>query len=356
MAGPSLNMRKVAQLAEVSVATVSRVLRDDPRVSQDTQARVRAAAAQLGYVYNAAAGDVSGRRSTVLGVLVPMAGNALFGETLHGIQDVALSSGYSIIQGATRYDPAVEAKLIESLLQRRVHGLILTGLTESQKHRLEEVATRTGLPTVVVWEKPPADSGAISYVGFDNRDASMRAVRHLIGLGHRRIGLIVGPYSKLARTRHRLQGYRDALDAAGIPFDPQLVAERLPEPMEGREAMEALMALPEPPTAVFAASDLLAVGAMRAAQGLGLAIPDDVSIVGFDDMDIAAYMHPPLTTIRVDAYRIGRLAAQILIGGKRDGEARQYCLDSDLVIRGTTGPVCAATPAASSPILWEEDS
>lgn len=356
VARTQLNMREVAQLAEVSVATVSRVLRGDAPVSQDTRAKVHAAAAQLGYVYNAAAGDVSGRRSTVLGVLLPMASNALFGETLHGIQDVSIGAGFSIVQGATRYDPEIEEKLVDSLLRRRVHGLILAGLTQGQKGRMERLTAQTRLPTVVVWEKPPAEPGAISYVGFDNRAASARATRHLIELGHRRIGLILGPYSKLSRTRHRLEGYCDALEEAGIAFDPQLVAERLPEPIEGREATEALMALAEPPTAIFAASDLLAVGAMRGAHGLGLTIPDDLSIVGFDDMDIAAYMTPPLTTVRVDAYRIGRLAAQILIEAKQGAAPRQYCLDSDLVIRGTTGPVSAAARAAApKSFLWEED-
>lgn len=341
MADQQLNMREVARLAEVSVATVSRTLRAPEKVTEGTRARVRGAAAQLGYIYNAAAGDVSSRRSTVLGVLVPAASNALFGETLHGIQDLAMAAGFSIIQGSTRYDEETEAKLIESLLQRRVRGLILTGVTDGLEGRIEAIAREAGIRTVVVWEKPKP--GAISYVGFDNRAAAEIATRHLIALGHRRIGLIVGPFSRIARTRHRLEGYRDALADAGLPYDPALVTERIPEPVEGREATEALLALDNPPTAIFAASDLLAFGALRAAHVAGIRVPQDLSIVGFDDMDLASFTEPPLTTIRVDAYRIGRLAAQIIID-PGEIKPRNYCLDSDLVIRGSTGPAPPLVP------------
>lgn len=334
MRNRQLNMREVARLAEVSAASVSRALRDPEKVSATIRQRVIGAVAELGYIYNAAAGDVLAGRSTVLGLLVPTASNSLFGETLHGIQDVATAAGFSIMQAVTHYSGVAEERLIESLLQRRVHGLILTGVTYGQESRVEKLARDSGMRIVVVWEKPR--SGSIGYVGFDNRAASARATRHLIDLGHRRIGLIVGPYSRIARTRHRLDGYRDALGAAGIGFDPALVMERVPEPVEGKEAMERLLALEEPPTAVFAASDLLAFGAMRAVHAAGLVIPRDISIVGFDDMDLAAYQQPPLTTIRVNAYEIGRLAAQAVIHAAA-GSPRHYCLDSDLVIRASTG-------------------
>lgn len=326
-------------MADVSAASVSRALRQPSSVSEDTRARVADAVTRLGYIYNAAAGDVLAGRSTVLGVLVPTASNSLFGETLHGIQDVAMAAGFSIMQGVTHYSEATEARLIEQLLQRRVRGLILTGLTYGQEDCIERLVRDAKMRTVVVWEKPRP--GNVSYVGFDNRAASARATRHLIDLGHRRIGLIVGPYSRIARTRHRLDGYRDALQAAGLVFDPALVMERVPEPLEGREAMERLLALDDPPTAVFAASDLLAFGAMRAAHAAALSIPDDISVMGFDDMDLAAYQEPPLTTVRVDAYEIGRLAAKTLIE-PLEAPARHYCLDSDLVIRGSTGPAPAA--------------
>ena len=332
-------MREVARRAEVSAASVSRALRRPATVSEDTLRRVNGAVAELGYIYNAAAADVSAGRSTVIGVLVPSVSNGLFGETLHGIQDVAMTAGFSLMQGITHYNEAIESRLLDSLLQRRVRGLILTGLTLPQEERVEKLARETGLRVVVVWEKPRP--GSVGYVGIDNRAAAAKAVNHLISLGHRRIGIIVGPYALTRRTRHRLEGYRDAMEAAGIAFDAELVIERNPEPVEGREAMERLLELHQPPTAVFAASDLLAIGALRAVHAAGLTIPNDMSIVGFDDIDLAAYQEPPLTTVRIDGYEIGRLAAQVLIG-PGDQSPRHYCLDTDLVIRSSTGPVRGA--------------
>lgn len=194
----NLNMREVAERAGVSVATVSRALRTPEKVSRETVAKVVATARELGYVYNATAGDILKGRSTVIGVLVPMASNALFGETLHGIQDVALAAGHSVIQGTTRYEGSMEEAMIESLLQRRVHALIATGVTYEMEPRLERIAEDARVRIVLVWEKPES-SRPYSFVGFDNRDAAERVTDHFIGLGHRRIGLIVGPFSRIAR-------------------------------------------------------------------------------------------------------------------------------------------------------------
>lgn len=215
----NLNMREVAERAGVSVATVSRALRTPEKVSAKTVAKVVATARELGYVYNAAAGDILKGRSTVIGVLVPMASNALFGETLHGIQDVALAAGHSVMQSTTRYESATEEAVIESLLQRRVHALIATGVTYEMESRLERIAEDARVRVVLVWEKPRSDR-PYSFVGFDNRDAAERVTDYFIGLGHRRIGLIVGPFSRIARARHRLEGYRNALERPASPSIP----------------------------------------------------------------------------------------------------------------------------------------
>lgn len=336
-----LNMREVAGKANVSVATVSRALRSPEVVSAATMDRVNQAVAELGYVYNATASDVLKGRSTVIGLLVPSASNALFGETLHGIQDVTMGAGYSVIQGATHYNPRNESAMIDGLLQRRVHALILTGMTYDNESRVERLADSGRLRVVVVWEAPKRERN-ISYVGFDNRQGAERMTEHLIDLGHRRIGLIVGPFSRIARAQHRLEGYRAALDRAGIAFDPDLVVERAPGLLEGREAMEMLMRRKDRPTAVFAASDVLAIGALRGARSLHLSVPEDVSVAGFDDMEVAAYQNPPLTTMRVDAYKIGQIAAQIAME-PAGNPTRHYCLDCDLIVRDSTGPVAGGS-------------
>ena len=334
------SMREVARLANVSVATVSRALRDPKSVSKKSLSKVQEAAKQVGYTYNAAAGDLLAGRSTVLGILVPSVSNSLFGETLHGIQDTAMEAGFSVIQGVTGYDPAKERKLLETFISRRVHGLVLTGLTDTMRNQFDEVMLDNGVRTVVIWESPrstEARSDLLSYVGFDNFEASKTATEYLIGLGHKRIGLICGPGSMIARARHRFDGYAEALQKAGIPFDPDLVAERLPDLTHGREALISLMSLEDKPSAIFAASDILAIGAIRGAHELGLQIPQDISIVGFDDLEISAFQQPPLTTMKVDGYKIGTLAAQVAIENF-DLPLRHYCLDTDLVVRRSSGP------------------
>ena len=349
-----LNMREVARNANVSVATVSRALRSPERVSAQTAEKVRKATEELGYVYNVTASDILKGRSTIVGLLVPTSSSTLFGETIHGVQDVTTEAGFSVIQGATRYDEAKEDALIESMLERRVHALILTGVTYRNEERIRKLAKEQWARIVVVWEKPKVDLG-ISYVGIDNRSAAERMTNHLIDLGHRRIGMIVGPFSRTARVNHRLEGYRDALENAGIAFDPELVMERPPALLEGREAMEMLMNLEDRPTAVFAASDVFAIGALKAAKLRGLSVPEDVSIAGFDDMNFSAYQDPPISTVRVDAFRIGSLAAQIAVEPMGTPE-RSYCLDCDLVIRGSTGPYNPKLKTTDLHKSWEDNS
>ena len=193
------------------------------------------------------------------------------------------------------------------------------------------------MPCVVIWER--VESNAISYVGFDNRRAAFTATSHLLSLGHRRIGLIAGPFSVIGRVHKRLQGYREALECYDVPYDPDLVLERPPSLIEGKAAAQHLLSLDRPPTGIFAASDILAIGAMQAIHELGLEMPRDVSLVGFDDIEFASFMNPPLSSIRVDAIQIGRLAAEIAMemASSPSRIVRQYCLDTDLVIRGTSG-------------------
>ncbi|OGO39480.1 MAG: hypothetical protein A2147_07710 [Chloroflexi bacterium RBG_16_57_8] len=195
------------------------------------------------------------------------------------------------------------------------------------------------MPCLIMWEK--LDDDLISYVGFDNFRASFMMTEYLVSLNHRRIGLICGPFSKVGRVRARMDGYRAALAAHAIPFDPDLVVEKEPTLVDGREAMRRLLAMPENPTAVFAASDILAIGALAGVKDKGMRVPEHVSLAGFDDIDFAAYCSPPLTTVRVPSREIGQLAVKVLIEMMKDGPipARQYCLDTDLVVRSSCAPL-----------------
>ena len=328
-----LTMQEIATIAGVSLATVSRTIHSPHLVSPKTRQHVLRVIEEHDYVYNATAGDLSRKKSTVIGVTIPTTKNPVFASSALAIQELAQEKGFSTILGNTKYDPAIERSLLQKFQERRMAGIILTGYTFGQEKFVRNLA-QSGIPTLVIWEKP---SDGFSFVGFDNFKASYSMTEYLISLRHRRIGLIIGPFTKLGRVKQRFEGYMAALEAHEIEYDPSLVIEKEPTLGDGKEAMGRLLAMPNRPTAVFAASDMLAIGALAGAKENGLRVPRDVSLAGFDDIDFAAFCDPPLTTVRVPSRDIGRLAAKLLIEAiERDSmEIRQYCLDADLIIRGS---------------------
>jgi DNA-binding LacI/PurR family transcriptional regulator len=331
--GNNVTMQAIAKAAGVSIATVSRAIHSPHLLHPDTRNRILRVMADNHYVYNAAAADLR-KKSSVIGVIIPTAKSSIFGASTLGIQEKAQENGFSIIIGNTRYDDETERRLLMQFEERRVAGVILTGFVTGHQAIVRDLIQR-GIPCVLIWETLEDD--LISFVGFDNFRASFAMTEYLIGLHHRRIGLIIGPYSKVGRVRKRLEGHRAALERHGIAFDPSLVVEKEPTLIDGREGMQRLLSLPEKPTAVFAASDVLAIGAIAAARERGIRVPDDVSVAGFDDIDFAAFSHPSLTTIRVPAYEIGRLAVKVLLELMNNDptHSRQYCLDTDLIIRAS---------------------
>lgn len=327
-------MKQIAEMAGVSTTTVSRALRSPHLVNMNTRARILHLAHEKQYVYNAAAGDLSRKTSTVIGVVVPTTKQSLFGTSLLAIQDKTRERDFSIVLGNTKYDEEIELKLLRQFQERRVAGMILTGYHIGHERFVEELI-EAGIQCIVIWEK--LESEKISYVGFDNFKAAYSATAYLIGLKHRRIGLIIGPFSKMGRTRKRLEGYRAALEKHGIKYDPMLVVERDLDLIEGKHGVAKLLSLPQPPTAVFAASDTLAIGALAGAKEMGLRIPDDLSLAGFDDIEFVSYCDPPLTTVRIPAYQMGQMAVKLLLEmiEKDTREVRQYCLETDLIIRNS---------------------
>lgn len=333
-----LSMKTIARRVGLSPATVSRVFHSPHLVSPKTMEKVMNAVRESGYIYNAAAKDFSSKKSTVIGVLVPTA-DSLFGKTLCAIQNVTMGVGYSTIQGVTSYDLDIEQKILRQFMERRVAGIIMTGLVTGQEKLIESLAN-SGVPIVIVWEK--LIDPRFNYVGFDNKKGGKTATEYLLSLGHHRIGMIVGPYSKVSRAKKRLDGYLEALQENNIEPDENLILERQPRFIEGAEAMGRFLSLENPPTAVFAASDVLAIGAMHAIQQAGLQVPNDISIIGFDDADFAEYLNPPLTTIRVDAHALGILAAETIVGLAKGeiSDPRHYTLGTDLIVRKS----CAVYP------------
>jgi DNA-binding LacI/PurR family transcriptional regulator len=330
-----LTMTDVARLAGVSKATVSRSIHSPHLVRPETLKLIRRIVDRHHYVYDAVAGDFSRKKTSVIGLIVPTIQSSIFAKTTYGIEKKASERGYSLLIGNTHYDPNVEAALIQLFQQRRVAGLILTGVSGGNK--VIQHLAKSGTPSVITWEIVSEKN--IHCVGFDNFKAAYQATEYLISLGHKRIGLIVGPFSQIDRVKLRFEGYRKALEINGIPYDPSLVVENDYTLLDGKEAMHRLCSLPERPTAIFAASDVLAMGALSAACERGLNVPQDVSIVGFDDIDIAAFCVPPLTTVRVPAYEMGDLAMKILLERIEGGVAgiTQYSLETNLIIRASSG-------------------
>jgi DNA-binding LacI/PurR family transcriptional regulator len=326
-----MKMSEIAELAGVSVATVSRAFHSPNLVRAEIRNRILEIAEQHKYLYHATAADLSRQKSNVIGVLIPSAKASVFGKTLLAIQEKT-QENYSIIFGNTLYQKDLESKLLQKFRERRVAGVILTGFIMGHEERIHSLIDDS-IACVVTWEI--LDSKEISYVGYDNVKAAYSATNYLISLGHERIGLIVGPYQKVGRVRKRHTGYKKALADNGISFDPSLVVSSEPALFEGKRTMQQLLSLPDPPTAVFAASDQLAIGALSAIKERGLRVPKDVSLVGFDDIDVAAYCDPPLTTVRVPAQEMGELAVKVLLEAIEDGraEVKQYLLDTDLIIR-----------------------
>ena len=329
-----ITMAEISKMAGVSLATVSRTIHSPHLVRKGTLERVNQVMERLNYVYHATAGDLSRKRSSIIGVIIPTAKSLVFSSTLQAIQEAAQQNNFSLVAGSSKYDIETELSLLQQFKERRLAGIILTGFVVGQKDLIKELV-KGGMPCVVIWDK--LDDSDLSYVGFDNFKATYRITEYLISLRHRHIGLIVGPYTKVERVKRRLEGFKAALTAHGLKFDPELVIEKEPTLIDGKEAMSRLLSLPVRPTAVLAASDSLAVGALAAARDMNVRVPEDISIAGFDDIEVAAYCNPPLTTVRVPAYEIGQIAFKILLGminGNSD-QLQQYCLDTSVIIRGS---------------------
>ena len=227
-------MQDIAKVANVSVATVSRTLHSPHLVSRKTRQRILERIHENGYVYNTTAGELSSRKSNVIGVLIPTTKAPLFADSLLAIQEHVQENGYSVIIGNTRYDPNVEIKLLRQYQERRVAGIILTGFTLGHENCLDQVI-QAGIPCVVIWEK--LDSPGVNYVGFDNYKASYAMTEYLVSLNHRRIGLIIGPFSIVGRVRKRYEGFLDCLKANHVECNSDWIIECEPSLIEGRESM-----------------------------------------------------------------------------------------------------------------------
>lgn len=329
-------IKDVAELAGVSQSTVSRALNAPEIVKEETVRRVREVARSLNYVYNATAGSLSSRRTDALGVIIPSSAYSAFAINLMGIQEVCAERSFSCRIAASQFLPEKELLAMRKYHEQRVSGLIMAGIDPSNVPYLQAMIN-DGIPALVLWETPGEN---FNYIAIDNHKAAYEGVKYLIALGHERITLLSGPYTCAQRNVARLEGYKAVLADNDLPFDGDLVRSQLPTFFDGKEAMRACLRLESPPTAVLCVNDYLAIGAIRAIHEAGLRVPEDISVCGFDDVDISAYFNPPITTIKTPGQIMGRMAGEAIINAIEKGVPLQarYMLDAELVVRST----CAA--------------
>jgi len=331
----SVTISDVAGRAGVSITTVSSALNNSGRVSVKTRDRVQRAAQELGYIANLSARSLKGGRTNVLGVVLGELRSPVYAELAASISESARTAGMDTLLYTTFNDPSREHQRVSSLIDGLCDGLLILLPKESEAELRAFEQSR--VPVVLI-----NHHGAVTklpVVGADNYHGVRAAIRHLTGLGHQRIAFVTGkPQS--GQSPERLRAYRDELTAAGLPFDETLVRIGDWSQVRGFTAACELLDLAQPPSAILTANDQTAFGVMDAVKDRNLRVPDDVSVVGFDDIPAASFVHPPLTTVRHPFGDIAKAGVQLLldlISGRTTAPARVE-LPSELVVRSSTGP------------------
>lgn len=325
----------VAALAGVSTATVSRTLNKPDAVREPLRRKVEAAIARLGYVPHAGARALMLRRSGTVGAVFPTVDNAIFAKAIGALQRRLGESDTQLLIATSDYDVEREMRQAMNLVTRGVDALALCGLCQHPK--LLKFLRRRGLPSVHVMVEGPADDTVC--VGFDNAAATAQATRHLIALGHRRIAMLAGICANNDRAAARVAGVRSALRAARIAFPPHRLLERRYAIADARDGLHELMRHRPAPTAIICGNDVLAFGAMIEAQRMGLIVPRDLSVVGFDDLELARHVQPTLTTVAVPTEAMWTIAAERMLAALR-GETvpPSTRIDVALLVRESTAP------------------
>lgn len=328
------NIQEVAKRAGVSSTTVSHVINNTRVVTPETRQRVETAMRELGFRPNALARSLRRGHSHTLGLILPDSSNPFFAEVGRSLEAAAFASGYSVILGNAEGDLDRERFYVDTLYKKQVDGLVFVGAGDDPEAVAELL--KRGIPVVVV--DRPMTGLAVDTVLIDNRAGGSLATRHLIELGHRRIGCLRGP-SNLTPSADRVTGYCDALAGAGLPYDASLVVRGDFKAESACHATMALLAGDDPPTAVFACNDVMAFGALRGAAKAGRRVPDDLAVVGFDDIELASYGMLPLTTVAQPKAELGRLAVQMLTERMADKTRapRREVLGVQLIVRESSG-------------------
>jgi LacI family transcriptional regulator len=329
-------IREVAESAGVSYATVSHVINNTRLVSPETRERVLAAMDALNYHPNALARSLRQGKTNTIGLVLPDSANPFFAEISRSIEGEAFKRGYSVFLCNTELDTQRELFYVDVLSKKQVDGIIFVAAGD-QADSLDFLLRRR-MPVVMIDRDVP--NVEVDAVLTDNQLGGLLAARHLLELGHRRIACIAGP-SSITPSSERIIGYRRALEAAGLPYDEALVIRGDYHSQSGMEITHALLKMDPRPTAVFALNDLMALGALRAASEAGYAVPQDLAVVGYDDLELSHFTNPPLTTISQPKKEVGAQAINLLVDrmSRKSRAPSRVVLPPELIIRRSTQAV-----------------
>ena len=330
-------LQDVADAAGVSTATVSRCLNQPDKVKPDVREKINNTVRKLGYVPHGAARALASRRTYTIGAVVPTIDNAIFSEAIQYLQQGLSQHNYTLLLAQSGYALKEELREVNSLLGRGIDGLVLVG--EEHDPAVLEAIEQQRIPYVNLWSYNPESKH--SCIGLDNIKAGRKLAGHLLDLGHQKIGSITAILSDNDRVKSRLYGVRSYLEEQGLQLDDDRVVECRYSGEQGQLALHYLMARHPDITAVICGNDILALGALCGARELGLDVPGDLSVTGFDNLEIISVLSPALTTMNSPSRRMGKHAAEYLIRQIKAevNSVERIELQSDLIIRETTGPV-----------------
>src|SRR5438874_10239208 len=328
----SVSIYDIAKKARVAPSTVSRALEDHPRIGAETKQRIQALAGEMGYIPSTVAKSLAANKTWTIGMVLASISDPFMGRVVEGVEQVAIEVGFNVFVSTSQNDRQREIAVIKMLQRRRVDGIIVIA-----SHLFDQYPRfygRSKVPIVIINEQKPGET--MHFVTVDDVHAAQLAVEHLLALGHCRIGY-VGVTNRPKSNQYRLKGYQDALEAAGIASDPALIftSNTIEDHAKrGEASLEPLLAAGA--TAVFCFNDTTAMGLLAACYKRGFSVPENLSIIGFDDIDMAAYTIPPLTTIRQPRFELGQRAMHMMLNLLDGQEPENQIVPGKLVVRQTT--------------------
>lgn len=328
----SVSIYDIAQKAGVSPSTVSRALEDHPRIGATTRKRIQELAREMNYVPSTVAKSLATNKTWTIGMVLATISDPFMGRVVEGVEQAAIEAGFNVFVSTSQNDRQREIVVVETLQKRRVDGIIV--IASHLFDRSPWFFERSKVPIVVINEQNPGKN--MHFVAVDDVEGASVAVEHLIALGHQRIGYVSIP-NRPQSNQHRFKGYQNTLEAAGIAVDPTLIFSShtiLDHISTGEASLEPLLAARA--TAVFCYNDAAAIGLLAACHKRSISVPDDLSIIGFDDIDMAAYVMPGLTTIHQPRYELGQSAMRMMLAFLNGEKLENMFLPCELVVRQTT--------------------